>query len=577
MTTKNGPPTKGAMFPLGVVVAVTGLVVALTYTRLFYGVDLNDEAFYIVVPYRYLLGATPIVDEVNISQLGAGALASPLLAGYYHAFGLDGIVLFSRHLYFLFAAGLSVALFVSMRVVLRDALLALSASLLALAFIPFNHPSLNYNSLANGFFTAGCFLGLAYAKSGRAGYLFAAGATHGLAVFAYPPLIVPVVVFSVALYAVTRSRGGLLRYLAIALLGAAAWLMMLFSGGSDAARDFLAHARSVNAGRDVGIERAISVVRDAVANFPLAPLAVAAAITAALVYRRHPRLSVALLLLLPLLALPARPVALASPGAAVHYATNLGLLALPLLMFFRHEPLARRLMMLVWIPAFAAGWAISWSTFDDGGHQGIGFFAAAIVTAILLATAIDRVTISIGGDRHRAIALLAPLVSVGVFVALQYSAAPHELAPWRLDRRVASGPYAGLLTTQAKDQFMRELRQNVADVTSRGSCSILFYYDFPAGYLMTTATPETNTSFLYSREPHRHVFSPWLRAYFEDRGELPDVAVRLTEIPQTELPRRPRYVASDVLDRLIRSSSYERVVREDSYAVYVEKRGPCAS
>ena len=124
---------------------------------------------------------------------------------------------------------------------------------------------------------------------------------------------------------------------------------------------------------------------------------------------------------------------------------------------------------------------------------------------------------------------------------------------------------------------MRELRRDVADVTSKGSCSILFYYDFPAGYLMTTATPDTNTSFLYSRESHLHVFSPWLRAYYDDRDELPDVAVRLTEIPQTELPRRPRYIASDVLDRLIRSQLYEQVLRKDSYAVFVERRGPCAT
>jgi hypothetical protein len=173
-------------------------------------------------------------------------------------------------------------------------------------------------------------------------------------------------------------------------------------------------------------------------------------------------------------------------------------------------------------------------------------------------------------------ALLAPVVTVGAFVGLQYNAAPHELAPLRLEKRVASGPYAGLLTTPAKDQFLTEVAHDVAEIASRGSCNVLFYYDFPAGYLLTTATPQTNSAFLYSREPHLGLYGPRLLDYYANRHEFPDVAVRLTEIPQTEQPRRPRYIASDGVDRLIRGSSYARVAHRDSYAIYVERGGPCA-
>ena len=54
-----------------VAVAVALVALAFTWRRLFLGIDLNDEGFYVAVPYRFALGARPFVDEMNILQTAA--------------------------------------------------------------------------------------------------------------------------------------------------------------------------------------------------------------------------------------------------------------------------------------------------------------------------------------------------------------------------------------------------------------------------------------------------------------------------------------------------------------------------
>src|SRR6476659_6073914 len=55
-------------------IAVSTAVAGLTYTRLFFGIDLTDEAFYTAVPYRFILGARPMVDETLLVQQTSGFL-----------------------------------------------------------------------------------------------------------------------------------------------------------------------------------------------------------------------------------------------------------------------------------------------------------------------------------------------------------------------------------------------------------------------------------------------------------------------------------------------------------------------
>ena len=94
-------------------------VLTLTYTRLFFGIDFTDESFYIAVPLRFVMGARPLIDETNVVQQTPGIILYPFVKVYVALFGLDGIVLFARHLHLLFSAVIAAAIFVGLRPVSR--------------------------------------------------------------------------------------------------------------------------------------------------------------------------------------------------------------------------------------------------------------------------------------------------------------------------------------------------------------------------------------------------------------------------------------------------------------------------
>ena len=137
---------------------VTLAVVGITYWRLWYGIDLTDESFYVVLPYRFVLGARPFVDETTVAQQ-AGLLVFPFVWLYHLAAGVDGVVLYVRHLEFLMSLLVGAAIFVSLRGVLRSGAAALLLACTAVAFAPFDIHSLSYNTIGGGLFTAGCLLG----------------------------------------------------------------------------------------------------------------------------------------------------------------------------------------------------------------------------------------------------------------------------------------------------------------------------------------------------------------------------------------------------------------------------------
>jgi hypothetical protein len=165
-------------------------VVVLTYRRLFYGIDFTDESFYVVQPYRLVLGARPFVDETSVTQQTAAILLYPLVGAYHAVAGLTGIVLYVRELQFALSLLVATGLVVSLRHMLdvpRAALVAASV----VPFVPFDIHSVSYNTLACGLFTAGCLLGVHATGSPRSRrFAFAAAAIClGLAAFAYPPLV----------------------------------------------------------------------------------------------------------------------------------------------------------------------------------------------------------------------------------------------------------------------------------------------------------------------------------------------------------------------------------------------------
>ena len=163
---------------------------AFTWCRLFYGCDLGDEAFSVLVPWRWSLGDRPFVDEMDLAQI-AGLLTYPFVKAFTLVAGdsATGLILFTRHLYLLFVTGVAAASMLVLRPFLRWQL-ALAVSAVLVTFVFRGVPNLTYNTLAMGLLTLGFMLGL-LVVTGRRGRRVAvlAGLCHGSAVVAFPTLL----------------------------------------------------------------------------------------------------------------------------------------------------------------------------------------------------------------------------------------------------------------------------------------------------------------------------------------------------------------------------------------------------
>jgi hypothetical protein len=544
-------------------VVVCGLVlVALAYWRLYYGIDFTDESFYVAVPYRFVLGAKPYVDELSVTQTNTGILLYPFVWAYHRVAGRTGIVLFVRHLHFLLALGVGGATFVSLRRLLGFTAATVVAAI-AFLFVPFDIPSVSYDSLGSGLFTAGCLLGFLSRRDPRV--RVPAGLCLGLAAFAYPPLIVAVVCACALRLVVVRGRrlADLLGFVAPALLvpiGGMGALAAAF-GLHRIVDDYRLSA--ANLGEAGGIPKLRQIATHEWTTFPYWYAVLAALCVVALTWRRVPRVAAAVVALLPLAFVP-RDVH--SYSASLDYVAHFGWLAVPLLFGLRRDRELSALFALVWVPALVGGVTTAYSSANGGVNFGVGFFPAAIVAVALAVRAAGQ----LGGPTIAPAVVTCALLGVFGLVPVYRDSSLRQL-----DARVHGGPYAGLVTSRRKRAFLERLDRDLASVTS--GCRISFFADFPAGYLLTDASVDTNGVWTATVSPARtRAYQESLIGYYARYG-LPNVAVLLRRIPYA-LPGSARiehYRRNEPLLLLLRRDRFRRSAERFDYTIY--RRGSCAA
>jgi hypothetical protein len=101
-------------------IAVAAVALAFTWLRLFQGMDLRDESFYILVPWRMVLGDRPFGLDQSVFQAPA-LLEYPFLKLFGVLRGNDptGLVIYTRHLYLLMMIGVAAAVFCLLRLLIR--------------------------------------------------------------------------------------------------------------------------------------------------------------------------------------------------------------------------------------------------------------------------------------------------------------------------------------------------------------------------------------------------------------------------------------------------------------------------
>ena len=541
--------------------ALAGLVVLLAQARLFFGVEVTDEAYYVAVASRFAQGATPYLDELSVPQTTTAVLLAPFVWAYHGLVGWGGVVLFMRELHLLAALAVGGAVVLALRRSV-DGATALLAGLVAFLFVPYAIPSVGYDALGSGLFSAGCLLAFWSAREPRA--RLGAGALLGLAGFAYPPLLPAVVLCALTrLLTAPAARRSLaarlaLPALALPLLGFAALAALAGPGqiASDYRRASHFYAEGGGADKLRAIERQL---RGSVPHWPLLAAAVLLLLWAGTRGRR--RLTAGALLVGLLAALPAHPL---RDTASLAFVEDGGLLALPLLVVLRRRPQARELVAVVWLPALIAGLVAAYASTNGGINIGVGFAPALLVTLVLGASALAR-----GEPRPTpGLAQLPALLVVGLMAVMSLLPVYRDGPLWRLDAPVGSGPFAGLVTTSAKRTFLTRLERDLAGLGA--GCSVAFFDDFPAGYLLSDARPDTDEVWTTNVAPALSLaYQSELERYYERRG-FPDVAVLMWRIPYA-LPqafKAESYPRGDPLLATLRRAPYRLVVRRQDYAIY---------
>ena len=486
-------------------VVVTALV--LTWLRLFRGMDLRDESFYVLVPWRWALGDKPFLQEQNLAGI-PGFVMYPFakLFAVIRDYDVTGYVLYMRHVYLLMMIGVAVAVFLLLRRLVRWELGALAATVYV-TYIFWATPQLSYNTIALAFLTLGAALGawvVLFGKGRR--FALASGVAFGVAVAVYPSLL-----FIIPFYAVFLAFAQGRRATAMVAQGAfvhppdpegpptgpsawralSAWVLggalvlvplgvvMLNFGPRNILRSWqltMSGARLL--GQLGGSSKALNVAQSLWRWITWRPDLIVAALVAYLVFLRWPRVGRALLAALPVvLWLAAQRGLLWASGYVQVYA----FMAPFLYVFIPRErrETGAKLLIWIWAPAMIAGAMTAYTSAAGYVSSAVGLAPALIASGLFLAWALEAVGrptvpapgfsapslrpregdagLPSAGSRSAGVPWLALAVLtaiVGVTVMFQFQFQQRDVSYRELTSRFDSGPWWGIKVTPERRRLL---------------------------------------------------------------------------------------------------------------------------
>jgi hypothetical protein len=520
---------------LVVVLVVLGAI-GFTEWRLWQGVDLVDESYYVAVPYRFSLGARPFLDETGVLQVPT-LLTYPLIKPFVAAQGgqANGIMMYTRHLYLVFVLCIAASVFFALRRLVRWQFALLLATLYV-TFVLFELTQLSYNTMGAGFLTLGVAVGI-QAFVGAKGDLLPdiderrrlirvglAGLAHGLAGFAFPTLWVMVPVFAASLWMIVRTtrrgdgrlKASSRRQAALILgayCGAAALVLaveaslVLSYGLSNVRRCLSASVDGAQKlGQVGGWPKLVKVLQGFWRVLWSRPYFLVGALVLYLIYRRWPRLGRSLLIVLPVaLFLGGERDLLKAAGFVI-------IMAFITPWLFLFLPSGRRriaTVLLLWttIPAIVAGVVTGWTSAEGYPHAAVGMMPALMVAGVFFCWAFQAAwsdtSASTFASHSRGLSVgvtclaITALIAITIVYQFQYIArfVPYsQLTAW-----IDSGPYEGVHTTSQRKAYLEQLAADLASQTTPRD-RLLVYQQLPGAYLLWPYRVASNSVWLGSGE-----------------------------------------------------------------------------
>ena len=509
---------------------------ALLRYRLPYGAGNRDEAFYSAMPYSFLLGNRPYVDELALHQ-NAGILLLPFFRTYLAIAGsADGIILFNRYLYFVYVSICSV---VAYRLVRRlsGSATACCAAALIVVFSYINLFALSYNTVGAFSFFCGVVCTANALLHERPGWrLFGASLLFLAAMFAYPGMTPAVLVYlCVVVYWLVRKtpratlRNGLVGLGAGAgltltvVLGLLSWLGQV---GIDRLRAF---SQSMGYAQNT-LSKLNFVHSDAwpwrwsLCGF----VALFVAIPVAARWSGRWLWAVAPLLIPAYLYAYSAGVMLAKPTAATICLTALPVLAPVCIALNKRWAHAGFVLQLLWLPSVLSMLCITCSSANGIFAGSLGVLGALVAGLLALAALLFS-------PRREAPAhwLSASLVFASLFGCLFY----HECYSLFLGvyddsppfeshtARVKHGPMRGVLASPHDAQVLEAVDKDLKALEPSAK-SITVFDAFPTGYMSTRLQPRTFTAWViwimkpaYTRQVVKETFG--------NRESAPDLVLAI--------------------------------------------------
>ncbi len=542
--------------------AFLGLIAATIFFRLRFGLDFTDEAYYAVLAQRFALGDIPYVDEINLRQ-SAALFTAPFYWCYLRLNGsTDGIVYFLRCIFFGLQCVVAATAFrfTYVSAPRQPVLHASIAATWVFLFIPHSIPACSYNTLGSLLFALGTIISLdGILNSGSRLKFPLAGAVHGLAVVAYPALLIPVVIHGAVMAAftfpkpATGSARTALSYGAGVGLIVAAFLICFHSGMMLGIRRAMEFEGMFTRQRDAG-KLGIMIVDMIGQAGPLFPAAIVGLLAFALRRRMDRLTGIALLFL-------AVPAWFWSARRSLHLYTaqhDLGMdifiylgilsgLLFPILTTLRES---RCIFLGAWLPSMLAGMTTAMAS--DGGWRsaGLGIFTAVLATPLLISHA------RAAGGRTGNAAMTIAMILISLALVRVHVRATYFDGPWMMQTtEVTEGPYKGLRGAPVKAAFAESATREVRHFWRPGE-RMLVYYNRPGVYLSVPARPSVEVSWT----DHRARMAPLL-PYFDDHRTGQGIVVVMKGERGTS--RELEMLVEDP-DRLLVDAPEFRIYREPS-------------